>query len=80
MLAPLKDKNDIKIFILYLMKNIDYPLDFNTLSDIAVQDEFVSYFDFAECFAQLLDIGTVAQIRVGDQLTSEATIGRNGRP
>ncbi len=80
MLAPLKDKTDIKIFILYLMKNIDYPLDFNTLSDIAVQDEFISYFDFAECFGQLLDNGTVAQIRVGDQIMTEASIGRNGRP
>ena len=26
MLAPLKDKNDIKIFILYLLKNLNYPL------------------------------------------------------
>ena len=55
MQAPLKEKNDIKIFILYLLKNINYPLDFNTISDIVVQDEFVSYFDFAECFAELLD-------------------------
>ena len=80
MQAPLKDKNDIKIFILYLLKNLQYPLDFNTISDIVVQDEFVNYFDFAECFAELLDLGTIAQIRVGDELVSEATIGKNGRP
>ena len=64
MQAPLRDKNDIKIFILYLLKNLKYPLDFNTISDIVVQDEFVNYFDFAECFAELLDSGTIEQIRV----------------
>lgn len=80
MQAPLKEKNDIKIFILYLLKNLNYPLDFNTISDIVVQDEFVSYFDFAECFAELLDLGTIEQIRVGDELVLEASIGENGRP
>lgn len=62
MQAPLKEKNDIKIFILYLLKNLNYPLDFNTISDIVVQDEFVNYFDFAECFAELLDIGNIEQL------------------
>ncbi len=80
MQAPLKEKNDIKIFILYLLKNLNYPLDFNTISDIVVQDEFVSYFDFAECFAELLDSGTIEMIRVGDEIITEATIGKNGRP
>ena len=80
MQAPLKEKNDIKIFILYLLKNISYPLDFNTISDIAVQDEYVNYFDFAECFAELLDLGTIEQLRVGDEFITEPQIGENGRP
>ncbi len=80
MQAPLKDKNDIKIFILYLLKNLHYPLDFNTISDMVVQDEFVNYFDFAECFAELLDSGIIEQIRVGNDSRSESTIGLNGRP
>ncbi len=80
MQAPLKEKNDIKIFILYLLKNLNNPLDFNTISDIVVQDEFVNYFDFAECFAELLDSGTIEQIRVGDEIQKEASIGTNGRP
>ena len=37
--ARLKNKNDIKIFILYLLQNINYPLDFPTINDIVVQDE-----------------------------------------
>ncbi len=80
MQAPLREKNDIKIFILYLLKNLKYPLDFNTISDIVVQDEFVNYFDFAECFAELLDSGTIEQIRVGDEIELEASVGKNGRP
>ena len=72
MQAPLKEKNDIKIFILYLLKNLNYPLDFNTISDIVVQDEFVNYFDFAECFAELLDIGNIEQLPAS--LTSKRTV------
>lgn len=77
MQAPLKEKNDIKIFILYLLKNIGYALDFNTISDIVVQDEFVNYFDFAECFAELLDSGTIEMRRAGDVRDTE-TAGWGG--
>lgn len=60
----LSDKNDIKIFILYLLENIRYPLDFVTINDIVMQNEFVGYFDFAECFAELLDAGHIVETNV----------------
>ncbi len=66
MQATLKDKNDIKIFILYLMRNIGFPLDFANINDIVVQDGLVGYFDFAECFAELLDTGNVREIKGED--------------
>jgi hypothetical protein len=59
----LTNKNDIKIFILYLLRNIGYPLDFTNVNDIMVQDEFVNYFDFAECFAELIDAGNISEIK-----------------
>ncbi len=59
----LKDKNDIKIFILYLLRNIDYPLDFVNINDIVVQDGVVGHFDFIECFSELLETGNVAEIK-----------------
>ena len=62
--APLKEKDEIKIFILYLLKNINYPLDFANINDIVVQDGFVGYFDFVECFAELLDAGHVIEEKV----------------
>lgn len=64
MKTPLNDKNDIKIFILYLLENINYPLDFVTVNDIVVQNEFVGYFDFAECFAELLDAGHIVETNI----------------
>ena len=63
MQGPLKDKNDIKIFILYLLRNIGYPLDFDNINDIVVQDGVVGYFDFADCFADLLERRNVVELR-----------------
>lgn len=59
--APLRDKNEIKIFILFLLYKIGYPLDYNTLGSIVVQDGVVRFFDFADCFFQLLDAGHIAR-------------------
>lgn len=59
----LSEKNDIKIFILYLLRHIGYPLQFSDINDIVVQDEYVNYFDFADCFAELLETGNIEEIR-----------------
>ena len=76
----LKEPADIKLYILTLMLYVDYPLRYSQINDVVVQDEFVNYFDFAECFAELLDMGTIEQIIIGDGISTEATIGENGRP
>lgn len=62
MQSQLRDKNDIKIFILHLLRHISYPLDFVSINDIVVQDGFVGYFDFVECFAELLETGNILEI------------------
>ncbi len=59
--SPLRDKNEIKIFILFLLGKIGYPLDYNTLGSIVVQDGIVRFFDFADCFFQLLDAGHITR-------------------
>jgi len=56
---PITDKNDIKIFLLYLMDCLGYPLDYSTVSEIVILDGVVNYFDFAECFNELLDAGHI---------------------
>ncbi len=57
-----RDKNYVKVFVLYLLWNIDAPLDFETINDIATGDGYVGYFDFAECFGELLDAGHIEKV------------------
>ncbi len=52
----LQNKVDIKIFILFLLDNIDYPLDDESISNIIVENGYVGSFDFAECFSELLEL------------------------
>ena len=58
---------NVKVFVLYLMENINYPLDFITLNDIVMQNDYVMYLDFAEGFNQMLDTGLIEKIEYGDQ-------------
>lgn len=53
---------NVKIFVLYLMENINYPLDFITINDIIMQTDYVMYLDFAEAFNALLDGGLVEKV------------------
>ena len=62
MRSPVGGKNNVKIFVLYLMSNINYPLDFITLNDIVMQTDFVMYLDFAESFHEMLDDDLIAHV------------------
>ncbi len=70
------DKFQIKVFILFLLKNVDEPLPFGTINDIVIQDGFVTYYDFAICFAELLEAGQINEIK-GDEI--KYVISDNGR-
>ena len=54
-METMKDKNEIKIFILYLMDRIGHPLTLNDVSAILYQENLVSYFDCGDCFTELVD-------------------------
>lgn len=62
MVKKLTEKADIKIFILYLLRQIERPVEFATLNDIAVQDGFVHQFDFMDCFYELEQSGAVEKV------------------
>ncbi len=68
--------NNVKIFVLYLMQNINYPLDFVTINDIVMQTDYVMYLDFAEAFNSLLDGGLVE--KVYDGATEKYTVTADG--
>ncbi len=54
-----KNENEIKIFILHILRNLPRPVTFNELNDMIRQDELVNYVDFAENLAQLVEKGNV---------------------
>lgn len=60
MASGIGDKRDVKIFILYLMENINYPLDFLSINDIVMQTDYVMYLDFAEAFDEMLNGDLIA--------------------
>lgn len=51
------DKLDIKFLVLYLMARTAAPIDFPTLTDLAMCDEGVDYFQFAEAVSELVETG-----------------------
>ena len=55
MASPIGSMNNVKIFVLYLMKNVNYPLDFVTVNDIVMQTDYIMYVDFAQAFHEMLD-------------------------
>ena len=57
--GDISDKTDIKIFILFLLDKIGYPLDEETLCEIILENGYVGYFDFAECFGELNEAGHI---------------------
>ncbi|MBQ9744348.1 MAG: DUF4364 family protein [Clostridia bacterium] len=58
----MKDKNEIKIFILYLMDRIGYPVKFNDVCSILYQENIVSYFECGDCFTELVDANHITEL------------------
>ena len=67
MASPIGSMNNVKIFVLYLMRNINYPLDFVTVNDIVMQNDYIMYLDFAEAFHQMLDGDLICEAGVNEQ-------------
>ena len=77
MSSPLGNKQNIKIFVLYLMQNVGYPMDFVTINDIIMQTDYVAYLDFAETFSKLEEGDLIA--RAGENERGEPTYTVTGK-
>ena len=64
--SPIGSMRNVKIFVLYLLENINYPLDFATINDVVMQTDYVMYLDFAEAFYQMLDMDLIEKIDDGE--------------
>jgi len=51
------EKLEIKILILYVLRFLREPADFDALAELAMCDDGISYFDFSECAAELVETG-----------------------
>ena len=72
-------KNNVKIFVLYLMENINYPMDFVTLNDVVMQTDYVMYLDFAEGFGEMVDDGLVECVGKDERESELYFITEKGR-
>ena len=79
MASQIGSMNNVKIFVLYLMKNINYPMDYITINDVVMQTDYIMYLDFAEAFHQMLDAELIVEDGKnadGDTLYSVTRRGR----
>ncbi len=74
--GKMSDKVDIKVFILFLLDEMNYPLTESVIFDIIEENGYVGRFDFAECFSELVERGHIA--KSGEGADAEYMISRLG--
>jgi len=55
----IRSELDIKILILFVLRRLVQPVDLETLTDLTLIDDGISYFDFADCVSDLVRTGHV---------------------
>ena len=55
------ERLDIKILTLFVLARLPAPVDIESLSEAAICDDGISYFDFADCLAELVETGHVSE-------------------
>lgn len=61
MKMTLKSSEEIKIFILYLLDRIGYPLSYSDLGTIIIRDGVIDYFAYCEYFCELVEAGHIVE-------------------
>ena len=79
MSSPLRNKQNVTVFVLYLMQNVGYPMDFVTVNDIIMQTDYVAYLDFAESFSRMKDSGLIEEVGTTDKGEPTYTVTGKGR-
>ncbi len=65
------EKLEIKILILFLLRRLPRPVDMDTLTDLTMCDEGISFFDFADCVAELRESGHIEETPEGWCITKK---------
>ena len=51
------EKLEIKILILFMLRRLPVPVPLDTLAELTICDDGISYFDFTQCVAELVETG-----------------------
>lgn len=65
------NKLDLKILILYILRRLPAAIGREWLSELVLQDEGVSYFDFTECLAELQETDHAELTKDGYRITDK---------
>lgn len=63
----IRDKNQVKILICYLLKKVKKPLSFDNLNEILAAYGLVNYFELADAVKSLLETGHIDLLENGDE-------------
>ncbi len=67
--GTMREKIDIKILILFILRRLPSAVDPQTLANLALADGTVGYFEYAECLSELLESGHVERTDSGFVIT-----------
>ena len=65
-------KSECKLMILYLLRNLDFPLNIEGLSGFFL-DKYATYISFQEMLSELIDTGLVSEMRTKTSVHYKAT-------
>jgi len=71
------DSLDTKILILFILGRLDAPVDLDTLADLTLVDEGITYFDVSECVTDLIRTEHITETESLLSITEKGH--RNGR-
>ncbi len=75
-LGFIHEKLDMKILILYVLQRLPEAVPEATLAELCLFDDGISYFEYAECLAELVDTQHVEKLPEGYKITEKGR--RNG--
>lgn len=76
--SPIGSMNNVKIFVLYLMRNVNYPLDFVTINDIVMQTDYIMYLDFAVAFHEMREGDLIEEVGENEKGETLYAVTRRG--
>ena len=65
-------KNECKLMILYLLRNLDFPLNIEGLSSFFL-DKYATYISFQEMLSELIESGFINEMRTKTSVCYKAT-------